>query len=166
MVGLGLFAKEVGHWSTFGTWYNSLLVYTLECVLLPIIKPSTVQLRKHKRKQLSKCLSGKKEKTCFDCGKCHLIGISPSVSAKTEQIRWAHSTNEINRRMNKKEGNIPSDLIAYHPRSPVISDRIVKRSNPSLSSKGRHIHVMITTVHPTKHKFRRKKKAFDFIARG
>ena len=62
--------------------------------------------------------------------------------------------NENNERI--KNGNIPSDLIGYHPRSPVINDRIVKRPNPSLSSKERHEHIVITTVHPKKPKFTKK----------
>ena len=74
----------------------------------------------------------------------------------SESYIWAHATSrmmKLTRDWTKKEGNIPCDLIAYHPRSPVISDRIVKRSNPSLSSKERHKHIVITTVHSTKPKF-------------
>jgi len=55
-------------------------------------------------------------------------------------------------------------LISYHPRSPVINERIIKRPNPSLSSKVRYFHVVITTVY-TKNftKFTKKYLNFEVI---
>lgn len=56
--------------------------------------------------------------TSFDSSKCHFICISPCVS---------------------------SDLIVDHPWPPVIDNRIVERPYPSVGSKVRHCHIVITT---------------------